>query len=65
MNQDDSIILDDNTTDTFYQLSSNLTVCDIYTTSVIASIEQYSSPATIFVKQHTGGKIILVVHLMY
>ena len=29
-----SIIADDNTTDIFYQLPSNITVCDIYTASV-------------------------------
>ena len=43
---DGSVIVDDNTTNTFYQLPSNLTVCDIYTASDGAFIEQYSSLVT-------------------
>ena len=53
-----SIIADDNTTDTFYQLPSNLIVCDIYTASVTAFIEQYSSLVTNITEQYTGSKII-------
>ena len=56
--KDGSIIVDDNTTDTFYQLPSNLTVCDIYTASVIAFIEQYSSLVTTITEQYAGSKII-------
>ena len=64
-NQDGSIIVDDNTTDTFYQLPSNLTDCGIYTASVRAFIEQYSSLATTITEQYTRSKIITIIHLMY
>ena len=64
-NKDGSIIAYDNTTDTFYQLPSNLTVCDIYTASVTAFIEQYSSLITTITEQYTGSKIIIFIHLMY
>ena len=58
-----SIIVDDNTTDNFYQLPSNLTVdCNSYNVSVIAFIEQYSSLATTISKQNTGSKIILIIY---
>ena len=58
--QDGSIIVNVNTTDTFYQLPSNFTeYCDIYTASVIAFIEQYSSLVTTITEQYTGSKIIL------
>ena len=63
--KDGFIIVDDNTTDTFYQLPSNLTVCDIYTASVTAFIEQYSSLVTNITEQYTGSKIIIFIHLMY
>ena len=63
--QDGSIIVDDNTTDTFYQLHSNITVCDIYPVSVRAFIEQYSSPVTTITEQYTRSKIILIIHLIY
>ena len=53
-----SIIVDNNTTDTFYQLRSNLTACDSYTASVTAFIEQYSSLFTNITKQNPGSKII-------
>ena len=64
--KDGSIIVDANTTDTFYQLPSNLTeYCDIYTASVKAFIEQYSSLVTTITEQYTGSKIIIIIHLMY
>ena len=64
--KDGSIIADVNTTDTFYQLPSNLIIdCNSYIVSVIAFIEQYSSPATNITKQNTGGKIILITCLVY
>ena len=59
-----SVIVDVNTTDTLYQLPSNITVCDIYTASVTAFIEQYSSLATTITEQYTGSKIITIIHLM-
>ena len=54
-----SIIVNVNTTDTYYQLPSNLTeYCDIYTASVRAFIEQYSSLVTTTTEQNNGSKII-------
>ena len=62
--KDCSVIVDDNTSDTFYELPSNLTVdCNSYTVSVTAFIEQYSSPATDATKENTGSKIILIILL--
>ena len=59
-----SVIVDDNTTDTFYELHSNLTVdCNSYTVSVTAFIKQNSSPATDATKENTGSKIILIILL--
>ena len=63
--KDGSIIVDDTTTDTFYQLPSNITVCDIYTASVTAFIEQYSSLVTTITEQYTGSKIRSSINLMY
>ena len=61
--KDDSVIVDDNTTDTFYQLPSDLTVdCNSYNVSVTAFTEQYSSPATDATKKNTGSKIILIIY---
>ena len=55
--KDGSVIVDDNTTDIFYQLPSNL-ACSIYNVSVAAFIEQYSSLVTTITKENTGSKII-------
>ena len=57
---DGSLIADVKTTNTFYELPSNLTVCDIYTASVRAFIEQYSSPATKTTEQNTGSMTIFI-----
>ena len=38
-NQDGPVIVDVNTADTFYQLPSNLTVCDSYDVSVQAFVK--------------------------
>ena len=65
MSKNNFVIVDDNTTGTFYQLPSNLTVCDIYTASVKAFIEQYRSLVTTITKQYTGSKIQLITILMY
>ena len=63
VNQDGSVIVDVNTTDTFYHLPSNFSIdCNSYNVSVIAFIEQYSSPATTIFKQNTGSKIILNIY---
>ena len=61
-----SIIVDDNTTNTFYQLPRNFTVCDIYNidASVTAFIEQYSSLVKNATKENTGSKIILIFSLI-
>ena len=61
--QDGSIIVDVNTTDTLDQLSSNVTVCSIYTSSVRAIIAQYSSLTTKTTEQNTGSKIISIIDL--
>ena len=61
--KDGSVIVNVNTTNTFYQLPSNLTVdCNSYNVSVIAFIEQYSSPARNATIESTGSKIILTIH---
>ena len=65
VDQDGSVIANINTTDTFYQLPSNLTVCDIYIASVKAFIEQYSSLVTTITEQYTGSKIISTIYLIY
>ena len=63
--KDGSIIVDVNTTDTFYQLPSILIVnCNSYTASVTAFIEQYSSPATKVTKENSGSKIILILYII-
>ena len=64
-NQDGFVIADDNTTDTFYQLTSNLKVCDFYNASVKAFIEQYNSPPSNATKENTGSKIILIIYSSY
>ena len=61
--KDGSVTVNVNTTNTFYQLPSNLTVdCNSYIVSVIAFIEQYSSPATNATIESTGSKIILTIY---
>ena len=52
--KDGYVIKDDNTTDTFYELPDNLIVnCNVYDVSVIAFVQQYSSPATNITKENT------------
>ena len=59
--QNGSEIVDVNTTDTFYELPSNyIGYCDIYTASVTAVIEQYSSLVTTIAKENIGSKIVLL-----
>ena len=58
-NQDGSVIVNDNTTDTFYQLPSNITeYCDIYTATVTAFIKQYTSIGINSTKEYSGSKLI-------
>ena len=62
-NKNGFVIVDINTTDTFYQLHSNFTdYCIFYNVSITAFIEQYSSPATNATKENTGSKIILIIY---
>ena len=62
-NNKGAIIADDNTTDTLYQLPSNLTVdCNSYNASVTAFIKQYSSHNKTITKENTGSNIILIIY---
>ena len=62
-NKDGIVLVNINTTDTFYQLPSNLTVdCNSYNVIVTAFTEQYSSSATNATKENTGSKIILIIY---
>ena len=64
--QDGSLIVDVNTTDTFYQLPSNLTVdCNSYNVSVTAFIEQYSSHDETITEENIGSNIILIIYKSY
>ena len=47
-----------NTTDTFYGLSNNFTICDIYTVIVTAFIEQYTSIDVSSTREYSGSKLI-------
>ena len=59
--KDGSLIVDVNTTDTFYQFHGNfIEYCDIYTASVRAVIEHYSSLVKTTFEENTGSKIILI-----
>ena len=62
--QDGSVIVNINTTDTFYQLPNDLTICNFYTASITAFIEQYSSFVKNATKENTGSKIILLFSLI-
>ena len=49
------IIVNDNTTDIFYELPGNLIVdCNSYNVSVIAFVEQYSSLSKNITQENTG-----------
>ena len=62
--QDGSVIVDDNTTNTFYQLPSDLIIhCNSYNISVTAFIGQYNSHDTTITKENTGSKIILIIYI--
>ena len=63
--QDGFVVADVNTANTSYGLTCNLIViCNSYNISVIAFIEQYSSPATTIIKETTGSKIISIILLL-
>ena len=64
VNQDGFVILDINTTNTFYQISSIITkYCRIYIVSVKAVIEQYSSLVTIDQNEENEGSKIMLIDL--
>ena len=61
--KNNSLIADDNTTNTFYQLPGYFTeYCNSYNVSVIAFIKQYSSPATNTTIESTGSKIVVNIY---
>ena len=59
-NKDGFVIVDVNTTDTFYnnRFSNNFTVCDIYTVIVTAFTEQYTSIDVSSTREYSGSKMI-------
>ena len=64
VNQDGFVILDVNTTNTFYQIPSIFTeYCHIYIVSVKAIIEQYSSLVTIAQNEENEGSKIMLINL--
>ena len=62
VNQDGFVIADDNTTDTFYQLPTNLRDYDIHTASVTAFVKQYNSPTVTITEQKPESKVIYINH---
>ena len=64
--QDGSIIVNVNTTYTFYVLPSNIIVdCNSYNISVTAFFGQYNSYDATITKENTGSKIILIIYKSY
>ena len=57
--KDDSVIINTNTTDTFYNdgCSNNFTVCDIYIVTVTAFTGQYESIDVSSVREYLGSKL--------
>ena len=58
-NKDGFVIVNINTTDTFYNngFSNNFTICDIYTVIVTAFIEQYVSIDVSSTREYSGSKL--------
>ena len=56
-NQHGQLLYNDITNDTFYELY-NLTVCDIYTATVIVHNGGYSSSNVTTTAEYTGGQLI-------
>ena len=54
--EDSYVIADGDTTNTFYQLPNNFTVCNIYTANVTAFIEEYKSNKS-SAKEYSGSKL--------
>ena len=63
VNQHGQLLYNDITEDTSYELY-NLTVCDIYTATVIAHSGEYSSKVTIQ-REYSGGIFLFNAHLTY
>ena len=57
-NQHGQLLYNDITNDTSYELY-NLTVCDIYTATVIAHNGEYSSNNVTIQEEYNGGKLII------
>ena len=57
--EDGSVLVNINTTDTFYnnKFSNNYTICDIYTVIVTAFIEQYTSIGVSSTREYSGSKL--------
>ena len=57
--KDGSVIVNINTTNTFYNngFSNNFTICDIYTVIVTAFTEQYVSIDVSSTKEYSGSKL--------
>ena len=58
-NKDGFVLVNINTTDTFYNngFSNNFTVCDIYIVIVTAFIEQYTSIDVSSTREYSGSKL--------
>ena len=57
-NNNGSILVNINATDTFYNKFSNkVTICDIYTITVTAFIEQYTSIDVSSIREYSGNKL--------
>ena len=56
--KDDSVLVNTNTTDTFYKgFSNNFTICDIYTITLTAFIAQYTSIDVSSTREYSGSKL--------
>ena len=58
--KDGLILINTNTTDTFYKMPNTFSDCGYYVASVTAFIEQYSSVVSTTTKESTESKIILI-----
>ena len=58
-NKDGSMLINTNTTDTFYNngFSNNFTICGIYTVIVTAFIEQYTSIGVSSTREYSGSEL--------
>ena len=63
-NQYVQLLYNDITEDTSYELH-NLTVCDIYTATVIADSGEYSSSITTMQREYSGGMLIIHAHFEF